>query len=154
MSDKLSQYDVLPQDDGSIVLHNEHYTPDRHVKLPDVENPIKVNGVWVLAAYPTSMVIELETGILKMAHITPLEPLNIDRLRDYKAYHPRKCKGQPLPAYLYKFYGLEKNDETATETLHTRVTLSEKTKIETAAENQGKNVSELIRQFIRELDKY
>ena len=153
MADKLSQYDVLPQDDGSIVLHNEHYTPDRHVKLPDVKNPIKVNGAWFLTAYPTSLIIEIDTGVLKMAHITPLEPLNIDKLRDYKAYHPRKCKGQPLPSYLYKFYGLEKNDETATETLHTRMTPSEKVKIEAYAANQEPkmSVSDVIRQLIRDL---
>lgn len=152
MSDKLNQFDVLPQDDGSVILHNEHYTPDKHVKIPDVKNPIKVNGAWFLTAYPTSLIIELEAGALKMANITPLAPLELSKLRDYKAYHPRKCKGQPLPAYLYRFYGLEKSDETATEVLHTRVTPTEKTKIETAAENRGKNVSELIRQFIRELD--
>ena len=151
MTDKLNQYDVLPQDDGSIVLHNEHYTPDRHVKLPEVKDPIKVNGAWFLTAYPTSMIIELDTGMLKMAHITPLEPLNINRLRDYKAYHPRKCKGQPLPDYLYKFYGLARNEESLSEVIRVRVSPSEKEKLEAAATNTDNTVSEFLRAYIRGL---
>ena len=151
MTDKLNQYDVLPQDDGSIVLHNEHYTPDRHVKLPEVKDPIKVNGAWFLTAYPTSMIIELDTGMLKMAHITPLEPLNINRLRDYKAYHPRKCKGQPLPDYLYKFYGLARNEESLSEVIRVRVSPSEKEKLEAAATNTDNTVSEFLREYIRGL---
>lgn len=148
MGDKIFKYDVLPQEDGSIILHNEHET-DHCISAPDLKNMIKVNGVWYLDAYPSNIIIELEAGALKMAHVTPMRPLTPDKLRDYKAYHPRKCKGQPLPDYLYRFYGLEKSDETANEVIHVRLTPSEKAKLQTAAGE--KTTSEYVRDWIKTL---
>jgi hypothetical protein len=89
-----------------------------------------------------------------MAHITPMQVLKPEKLRDYKGYHPRKCKGQPLPDYLYRFYGLQKNDESATEVIHVRLMPNEKSKIERFAANQEpkKTVSEVVREYIRSLD--
>ncbi len=109
-----------------------------------------INGAWYLDSFPYHMVIECEDNTLHFAPITPMEPVE-KKLQPYKGYHPRKCKGQPLPAYMYKFYGLEKNEESATEVIHTRLTPSEKEKVETAAKNDGKTISEMVRDYIRGL---
>lgn len=68
-----------------------------------------------------------------------------------EGHHPRRCKGHPLPNYLYRFYGLERSDETANEVIHVRLTPSEKTAIQTAADGAGKTVSELVREWVRTL---
>jgi hypothetical protein len=124
---------------------------DAQIRLLDYQG-LKINGAWYINAMPRDIVVELEDGSLGHFSITPYREIKQVNLQPYKGHHPRKMKGQPLPPYLYKEYGLQKNDETATEVLHTRVTPSEKAKIENAAENRGKNVSELIRQLIRELE--
>lgn len=111
---------------------------------------MKINGAWYVDALPTQIVIELQDNTLKMASITPFRPLE-QELKQYKGYHPRKCKGQPLPGYLYKFYGLEKSDETSNEVIHIRLTPTEKERVQTAADGAGKTVSEFIRDYIKEL---
>ena len=112
---------------------------------------MKVTGAWYLDALPTHMVIELENGELKMAPITPMEPIKPERMTAYKGYHPRKCSGHPLPNYLYKFYGLEKDTESLTEVIRVRVSPSQMQKIEAYAKNSDKKVSEVIREFIDNL---
>jgi len=59
-------------------------------------------------------------------------------------------KGQLLPVYLHKLYGLDKNEETASEALNTMVIPPEKAKIEAYAANQSPKttVSDIIRQFM------
>lgn len=147
---KIMNREISSLDDGSVLVQSPAQN-DKHIEPPKINNPIIVNGAWYLDAYPTNMIIELESGLLKMAYITPMRPLSQKDLRDYKAYHPRKCKGQPLPVYLYKFYGLEKNDESATEVIHVRLTPSEKERADTAAKNDGKTISEMVRDFIKGL---
>jgi hypothetical protein len=113
---------------------------------------MKVNGVWYLDLFPEHAIVEFEDGSFAKFFITPFRNLKSGKdFTVYEGYHPRKCKGQPLPAYMYKFYGLEKNDEAATEVIHIRLTPTEKTKIEDAAKNAGKNISEHIRDYIRSL---
>jgi hypothetical protein len=116
---------------------------------------IKVNGIWYLDSLPMHAVVEMEDGTLAKFFINPFRELTTEELSEdesvYKGYHPRKCKGNPLPNYLYRFYGLEKSEETATEVLHTRMTLSEKQKIEDYAKNNDKSTSEVIREFIKNL---
>lgn len=112
---------------------------------------IKVNGAWYLDSLPTMIVIEKEDNTLAMFYINPFKLIEDADLKYYKGHHPRKCKGQPLPAYLYRFYGLTKSEETANEVIHIRLTPSEKERVQTAADGAGKNVSEFIRDYIRGL---
>lgn len=110
---------------------------------------IKVNGAWFLEALQTHVVIELENGTLGKFNLTPYREIQDQDITVYKSYHPRKCKGQPLPAYLYRFYGLEKNDESASDVIHVRLTPAEKQKVQDAAGD--KSVSEFVRDYIRSL---
>ena len=109
---------------------------------------LKINGAWYLDSLPSNFVIELTDGTLKMATLSPFEDKS-ESLTDYKGYHPRKCKGQPLPLYMYRFYGLEKSDETASEVVHVRLTPTEKKRLDEYAVEQGKNTSEMIREWAR-----
>ena len=112
---------------------------------------MKVKGAWYLDALPMHIVIELENGELKMAPIRPIEPIKPERMTAYKGYHPRKCSGYPLPAYIYKFYGLEKNSESLSEVLRLRVSPSQVEKIEAYAKNNKKSMSEVLRDYIDSL---
>jgi len=114
---------------------------------------IKINGVWYLNSLPLHAVVELENGSLTKFLITPFRELGNKDFTDYKGYHPRKCKGQQLPNYLYKFYGLEKNNESLTEVIHVRLTPTEKSKIETYGQNLDPKLSssEIVRKFISDL---
>jgi hypothetical protein len=112
---------------------------------------IKVNGAWYVDQLPTMIVIELEDGSLKMFYMSPLKPVRQENLKDYKGYHPRKMKGQPLPAYLYRFYGLEKSDETLSEVFRVRISPSEFEKIKTAADSKDKTVADFFRDWISTL---
>lgn len=112
---------------------------------------MKVKGAWYLDALPVHLIIELNNGELKMAPITPMEPIKPERMTAYKGYHPRKCSGHPLPDYLYRFYGLEKDSEALTEVIRLRVSPSQVQKIEAYAKNKGKNVSEVLRDYIDSL---
>ena len=111
----------------------------------------KINGAWYVNNLPTHLVLELENGTLAMVNMTPFRELSEKDLGQYKGHHPRKCKGQPLPDYLYRFYGLEKSEETANEVIHIRLTPSEKTKVQTAADGQNKTLSEFVREWVRTL---
>jgi hypothetical protein len=112
---------------------------------------IKVNGAWYLDSLPQHIVMELTDGSLTKVFLTPFRPLSEKDFTVYKAYHPRKCKGQPLPDYLYRFYGLEKSDKSATEVIHIRMTPTEKVNLQTAADGAGKNISEFVRDWVKTL---
>jgi hypothetical protein len=116
-------------------------------------NLYKVNGAWYINQLPDHLVIELVDGSLKMALMTKFKPLAKDDLKPYNGHHPRKCKGQPLPDYLYRFYGLERNEESLSEVIRVRVSPSERTKLEAYAANlePSKTVSEVVRDYIRSL---
>jgi len=121
-------------------------------KCPDEitkPNKLKISGAWYLTQLPLCIVIELATGELRMIYTSPFRQITNDDLMNYGGYHPRKMRGQPLPNYLYKFYNLEKSNETATEVIHVRLTPSEKLKVESMALDLNKNVSELIRHYIK-----
>lgn len=111
---------------------------------------MKINGAWYLDSLPNVAIIEKEDGVLAKFFIVPFRAITDNDLTPYSSYHPRKCSGQPLPNYLYKFYGLEKNDEVASEVIHVRLTPTEKRKLEEKATKAGKTISELIRDFIKE----
>lgn len=115
------------------------------------EFKMKINGAWYIDTMPTMIVTELESGDLKMFYLNPFKEIKESDLKDYKGYHPRKLKGQPLPTYLYKFYGLEKNEESLSETVRVRLSPSQLEKIEAYAKNNNKNVSETLRDYINSL---
>jgi len=114
---------------------------------------LKINGAWYLDSLPQHIVMELEDGTLTKVFISPFRQLTEKDFTVYKAYHPRKCKGQPLPDYLYKFYGLEKNDESLSEVVRVRLSPTEKSKIERYGANlePSKTISEVIRDYVRSL---
>lgn len=149
MPDKIGRFDINEMDDGRLLVQNPGMS-DKMVAAPEGE-PLIINGAWYLDAYPSTIIIERADSSLGMINLTPFRAIKPQDIRDYKSYHPRKCKGQPLPDYLYRFYGLQKNDESATEMIHVRVTPSEKAKIDAVAKNAGKNMSEFIRDYIRSL---
>ena len=111
---------------------------------------MKVNGAWYIDALPNQIIIEKENGDMGMFYITPFRDVTKD-VRQYNGYHPRKCKGQPVPNYLYRFYGLEKNEESLSEVIRIRVSPTQKTKIEAYAKNNNSDVSQVIRDYINGL---
>jgi len=115
---------------------------------------VTISGAWYLNGLPQNIVCELPDGTLKMFYVTPFKAQKIEKMLTYKGYHPRKMKGSPLPDYLYRFYGLQKNDESATEVVHVRLTPSEKTQVENWGKNQEPpmTISETVRAMVRTLD--
>ncbi len=104
-----------------------------------------INGAWAVESLPNHYILDIPGLGLKLAFITPFRALTVADLTPYEGYHPRKLRGVPLPAYLYRFYGLEKDTETASEVLHIRVTPTEKAKIEQAASDGGMTTGEYVR---------
>jgi hypothetical protein len=149
MPDKIGRFDLNEMDDGRLLVQNPCMS-DKMVAAPDGD-PLIINGAWYLDAYPSSIIIERADNSLGMINLTPFRAIKAQDIRDYKSYHPRKCKGSPLPDYLYRFYGLAKNTESATEVIHIRLTPTEKAKIETAAANEDKTTSEFVRDWVRSL---
>lgn len=110
-----------------------------------------VNGVWNVEALPNNYIVELTDGTLKMFNVTPFREISDADLTPHKGWHPRKMKGRPMPEYLYRFYGLVRNDETMSEVVHLRLTPSEKGKLDAAAKNENLTISEYLRAHIRSL---
>ena len=113
---------------------------------------LKINGAWYLDIMPTMIVIELGNKDLKMFYLNPFKEITDTDLKEYKGYHPRKCNGKPLPSYLYRFYGLDKNNEKSSEVLHVRATPTEQEKLENYCYNNKKTVSDVIKSFIKDLE--
>lgn len=112
---------------------------------------ITVNGAWYVDSLPTMLVAEMADGTLKMFDMQMFRQVAENELKPYKGYHPRRMKGHPLPEYLYRFYGLERNEETLSEVIRVRVSPSEKEKLEAIATNENKTISEYIRDYVRTL---
>lgn len=149
MPDKLGRFDVDEMDDGRLLVQNPG-TNNNVVDAP-VGDLLIINGAWHLDAYPSNIIIERADNSLGMINIMPFRAIKPQDIRDYKAYHPRKCKGQPLPEYLYKFYGLERNQESLSEVVRVRLSPTEKERLEAAAKNEGLTVSEFLRDQIRKM---
>lgn len=110
---------------------------------------MKINNAWYVDELPDHAVIETEHGQMAMFLIVPFRTLTEDDLIAYKGHNPRKMKGQPIPEYIYKFYGLKKNDEAMSEVIRARIRPSEKQAFLEAAD--GKTESEFLREIV--LDK-
>jgi hypothetical protein len=110
-----------------------------------------INGAWYINELPNDIVLELPNGALKHTELTPFRYVKETDLNPYNGYHPRKIKGQPVPDYLYPFYGLEKSAESLSEVIRVRVSPSEKSafKIYTASLEPRRNVADVLREFIR-----
>ena len=153
MSDKIGKYDVNPTGDDKLIISHESVQPAKIVTAP-AGNLVTINGAWYINNLPQNIVCELTDGTLKMFYVTPFKLQKIEKMADYKGYHPRKLKGSPLPDYLYRFYGLQKSEESSTEVIHVRLTPSEKAQVENWGKNQEPpmTVSETVRAMIRTLD--
>jgi hypothetical protein len=149
MTDKLNNYDISETDDGKLLIQHPSIN-NKEVDAP--QGPyLTINGAWYLDAYPNLIIAEMLDNTLKMFHLTPFRAIKEVDMRPYKGYHPRKCKGSPLPEYLYRFYGLARNDETLSEVVRVRLSPAEKEQLNTAAKNEGKTISEYLRDHIRGL---
>ncbi|MCL6479874.1 MAG: hypothetical protein K6T65_16000 [Peptococcaceae bacterium] len=149
MGDKLNKYTLSETDTGTLLVQSESMGA-REVQAPETE-PMFINGAWYLEALPQNIIIERVDGSLAMFYLTPFRGIQENDLMPYKGYHPRKYKGRPLPDYLYRFYGLARNEESLSEVIRVRVSPTEKEKLETAAKNADKTVSEFLREYIRGL---
>ena len=110
-----------------------------------------INGAWYIKQLPNAIVIELTDGRLMTFNISPFRDIDTESLQDYKGYHPRKIKGEVVPEYIYRFYGLEKNQESLSEVIRIRLSPTEKNKLDVSAETSNLTVSEFIRDLIRKL---
>lgn len=110
---------------------------------------MKINGAWNINQLPKHYVVELEDNMLKSFFIAPFRKIGEADLLEYNGPHPRKCKGGPMPDYLYRFYGLEKNDESLTDVVRARVTPTEKAKYSAYVKSIDKTEAEDIRNYIR-----
>jgi hypothetical protein len=146
---KHGRFNVNEMDDGRLLVQNPAMN-DMAVPAPEGD-PLVINRAWYLDSYPSSIIIERADNSLGMINLSPFRAVKPQDIRDYKSHHPRKCKGQPLPDYLYKFYGLARNEESLSEVIRVRVSPTEKEKLETTASNADKNVSEFLREYIRGL---
>lgn len=149
MTDKLGKYDVTETNDGRLMVQGESINA-RQVDAPEGDC-ITVRGAWYLTALPQHIVVEHIDGSLAKFHLAPFRKLAKKDFTVYKSYHPRKCKGSPLPDYMYSFYGLARDDETLSEVIRVRVSPKEKEALEATATNDGKTVSEFLRDYIRGL---
>ena len=147
--DKISKYNVDELDNGNLLVSGQSIN-NKEVAAPTGDY-LKINGAWYLDALPNQIVAELEDGSLTKFRLTPFRQITEKDFTPYKSYHPRKCKGQPLPEYLYRFYGLERNEEGLTEVIRVRLSPSEKEKLDSISKNDNKNVSEFIRDYVRSL---
>ncbi|OPX85938.1 MAG: hypothetical protein A4E52_01572 [Pelotomaculum sp. PtaB.Bin013] len=110
---------------------------------------MQINGAWNISQLPMHYVVELEDGTLKAFFIDPFREISEADLLEYNGHHPRKCKGHPMPDYLYRFYGFEKNDEGLTDVVRARVTPTEKAKYLAYVKSIDRTESEDIREYVR-----
>jgi hypothetical protein len=149
MADKINGYDVNETDKGALLIQSPAINA-REVEAP--QGPcMVVNGAWYTDNYPNLIITELADSSLKMFYLTPLRKIGEADLKPYKGYHPRRMKGYPLPEYLYRFYGLERNQESLSEVVRVRLSPTEKERLEAAAKNEGLTVSEFLRDQIRKM---
>lgn len=134
-------------DANNQIIAEYHHAPPCN----DVGIPLIINGAWYVDQFPTMIVMEKVDGTLGMFYLTPFRAIKEVDIKPYNGYHPRKMKGNPLPDYLYRFYGLERNDESLSEVIRVRVSPTEKGKLEAASKNSDKTVSEFLRDHIRSL---
>lgn len=107
-----------------------------------------VNGVWYVDAFANQCIVEKEDGSLAKFSITPFRNITESELTPYTDIHPRKRKGNPMPGYLYRFYGLELNPD-ATDAVRVRLKVSEKNAYEQYCLQNETTASDDIRRYIR-----
>lgn len=59
--------------------------------------------------------------------------------------HPRTMHGMPMPDYLYRFYGLEKSNEIASEVVHLCLAPADKADITRRARKANLSLSDYLR---------
>ena len=107
-----------------------------------------VAGAWFLEDLPDQMVIELADHRFVTAPLR-LEPGQTDPVfQAYEGAHPRKRKGTPVPEWQFRFYGMVRASETASEKLIVRLTPTDLRRLTSAAEAAGKAVSEFVREWV------
>lgn len=144
--DKVGKYDVSELDNGTPKVSHDSIN-GKTIKVPDVE-PMTVNGVWNIDQLPSHYVVELSDGSIAKFFLTPFRAITQKDLTVYEGYHPRKMKGQPMPEYLYRFYGL-KLDPDAPDATRVRLKQSEKALYKKYCQNVGTTESDDIREYIR-----
>lgn len=93
---------------------------------------MKIINAWNIKQLPDDYVVELEDGSRAQFRIAPLRKITERDLRPYSGDDPRKCAGQPMPLYLYRFYGLEASTTAKTEVVRVRITPEQLAKVSSA----------------------
>jgi hypothetical protein len=109
-----------------------------------------INGAWTVTSLPYHYILDIPQLGLKMAYITPFREITEADLIPYEGHHPRKMNGVPVPSFLYRFYGLTKSGEIASEMIRARVTPSDKAEVERKAKEAGLSVTDFVRQKVLE----
>jgi hypothetical protein len=109
-------------------------------------------NVWVVG---DKLIIEItdrdsDTGarLLYETDVAPFRKLTVADISPYTGKHPRTLAAQPLQKDFYSHYGFEKSTETASSTLHIRVTPGEMQSIKDEASSAGVPYSDYVREKI------
>jgi len=112
---------------------------------------MRISGAWSIEQLPDQYVLELlergEDGKRRLVkfRLSPCRQITEADFTAYRGYHPRKMKALPLPEYMLKLYGLEGADEPLDETLHLRVSVQDKRRLEEEARARGETLTDYLR---------
>lgn len=111
---------------------------------------LMINAAWHLEEMPDKIICEMEDRSLRQIPINPMVVVeNSLELEIYHGPHPRKCSGSPFPEYLFLYYGLEKNSESASEVIRCRVTPTEKSDFDNwCSKNGNLTMAEGLRRLV------
>lgn len=112
---------------------------------------MEVKGAWFTATNKDQIVIEFMSGELNIVDINPIKVLLSSDFRPFYSKHPRLLRGEPIPLWLYRQYGLKKAEETATEVVHIRLSQADKDLLKMMADGKHVTVSEFIREWVQGL---
>ncbi|MBP2643911.1 MAG: hypothetical protein H6Q67_1798 [Firmicutes bacterium] len=107
-----------------------------------------IEDAWYIDELKMEIGIQLPNGNLKKFFITPFRTITETDLKPYYGNPPSKSQIQPLPPYLYRFYGLSRNKQSITQNtpVHTGKTNSKTPN----SQETPTNISKVIREWLTE----
>lgn len=111
---------------------------------------MNIYGAWYTDELPNYVVVELSDHNLSKFFLTPFREITANDLSKYAGYHPNKRKGQAVPKYLYRFYGLNliDYDDSRSFMLRVRLTDTERIQLQETSDDLGMTMSEYARRKI------
>lgn len=106
---------------------------------------MKVIGVWIVDSEPDCLILDTPMAGLQKMVTSPYRIVKWSELDRYRGKHPRRVNGVQIPTALWKVYGFERVDETASETIHVRVSPSTRQAIQDMSTEANMTVSDYIR---------